>query len=44
MYKRGHTQEEPEVHGDNSFSYFKPDSFRLFNKEAEIPMKKRRGR
>ena len=45
MYKRGHKQEEPEVHGDNSFSEcsFKPDNFRLFNKEAEIPRKKRRG-
>ena len=45
MHKRGHTQEEPEVHGDNSFSEcsFKPDKFRLFNKEAEIPRKKRRG-
>ena len=45
MYKRGHTQEENEVHGVNSFNEcsFKPDNFRLFNKQAEIPRKKRRG-
>ena len=50
MYKRGYTQEEHEVHGDNSFNVlsfskcsFKPVNFRLFNKEAEIPRKKRKG-
>ena len=33
------------MHGVNSFIEFsfKPDNFILFNKEAEIPRKKRRG-
>ena len=50
LYKRGHIQEEHEVYGENSFSglsfsecSFKPDNFRLFNKEVETPRKKRRG-
>ena len=49
MYKRGHTQEELEVHGYNSINVlsfsecsFKPVNFRLLNIEAEIPRKKKR--